>query len=78
MILREMPDIWDTAYREWFYSRWGKESAEQLLLNDSMPVEQVASLAGFQSRTTLFRHMQRKTGRCPNALRREATQSAHS
>jgi AraC family transcriptional regulator len=26
LILREMPAIWDDAFRPWFYSRWGREN----------------------------------------------------
>jgi AraC family transcriptional regulator len=26
MILREMPAIWDKAFKPWFYSRWGREN----------------------------------------------------
>jgi AraC family transcriptional regulator len=26
LILRDMPAIWDTSFRPWFYSRWGREN----------------------------------------------------
>ena len=44
-------------------------AAERLLRNTDLPVDEVAALVGFESRTTLFRQMQRVRGVAPSALR---------
>lgn len=47
-------------------------AAERLLRESDMPVDEVAARVGFESRTSLFRHMKRLRGVAPSALRAAA------
>jgi transcriptional regulator GlxA family with amidase domain len=46
--------------------------AEYLLKNSNEPVTDIANAVGFESRTTLFRHLMRSRGRSPMEIRQEA------
>jgi AraC family transcriptional regulator len=46
------------------------QAAVRLLRNSETPVDDVAALVGFQSRSTLFRHMKRARGVAPSDIRR--------
>ena len=43
--------------------------AERLLMESDLGLEEIAALAGFGSRTTLFRQLRRRRGLAPSALR---------
>lgn len=47
-------------------------AAQRLLRETEIPVEEVAALVGFESRTSLFRHIKRVHGVAPSALRAAA------
>lgn len=44
-------------------------AAERLLTNSDVRVDEIAARVGFESRTSLFRHMKRLRGLAPSALR---------
>jgi methylphosphotriester-DNA--protein-cysteine methyltransferase len=54
---------------EWVAAGHPARDAEGLLGTRDLPLDEVASLVGFQSRTTLFRHMKRALGAAPSELR---------